>query len=128
MAKLLDSPPWWGYSKTHGWVVLDRTLPSNKSGLVADFFFCQCSDASTYLDKRSKWVAPHYVYASTYINSLPPLENEAAMASYTGYKARWPEFQAAIIQQYNDLEAERLQKEQERILVEGNRRIVKVRR
>ena len=128
MPKVLDSPPWWGYSKDHGWVVLDRTLPSNKSGLVADFFFCRCSDSSTYLDKRSKWQAPHYVYASIYISSLEPSESEAAALDYQLLKARWPEFQAEIIKQYRELEGVRLQKEHERVAVEGNRRIVKVRR
>ena len=128
MAKLLDAPPWWGYSKVHGWVVLDRTLPSNKSGLVADFFFCRCNDGSTYVDRRSKWVAPHYVYASIYISSLEPSESEAAALDYQLLKARWPEFQAEIIKQYRELEDVRLQKEHDRVAVEGNRRIVKVRR
>ena len=128
MPKVLDSPPWWGYSKDHGWVVLDRTLPSNKSGLVADFFFCRCRDSSTYLDKRSKWQAPHYVYASIYISSLEPSESEAAALDYQLLKARWPEFQAEIIKQYMELEDVRLQKEHDRVAVEGNRRIVKVRR
>ena len=128
MAKLLDAPPWWGYSKEHGWVVLDRTLPSNKSGLVADFFFCQCSDCTTFVDKRSKWVAPHYIYASIYISSLGPAESEAATADYLSFKARWPEFQSAIIKDYEQREADRLQKEHERVAVEGNRRVVKVRR
>ena len=128
MAKVLDAPPWWGYSKEHGWVVLDRTLPSNKSGLVADFFFCQCSDASTFVDKRSKWVAPFYVYASIYISSLQPPESEAAAADFQALKDRWPEFQAAIIQQYQEWEGEKLQKEHDRVAVEGNRRVVKVRK
>jgi hypothetical protein len=128
MAKILDAPPWWGYSKEHGWVVLDRTLPSNKSGLVADFFFCRCSDGSTFIDKRCKWVAPHYIYASIYISSLETAESEAATADYQSFKARWPEFQAAIIKQYEEREDQLLQKEHARVAVEGNRRIVKVRR
>ncbi len=128
MAKVLDAPPWWGYSKEHGWVVLDRTLPSNKSGLVADFFFCQCSDSTTFIDKRSKWVAPHYIYASIYISSLPPSESEVASADYQGFKARWPEFQAAIIKDYGQRESERLQQEHDRVALEGNRKVVKVRR
>ncbi|MCX7109763.1 MAG: hypothetical protein WCI11_01730 [Candidatus Methylumidiphilus sp.] len=128
MAKVVDAPPWWGYSKVHGWVVLDRTLPSNKSGLVADFFFCRCSDCSTFVDKRSKWVAPHYVYASIYISSLGSPDSDAAAADYQQFKARWPEFQSVITKQYGEREGERLQKEHERVAVEGNRRIVKVRR
>jgi hypothetical protein len=111
MAKVLDAPPWWGYSKQHGWVVLDRTLPSNKSGLVADFFFLRCSDCTTFVDKRSKWLAPHYIYASVYISSLEPAESEVAAADYQMLKARWPEFQAEIIKQYGEMEGEQMQKE-----------------
>ena len=128
MAKILDAPPWWGYSKQHGWVVLDRTLPSNKSGLIADFFFCRCSDSSTFVDKRSKWLAPHYIYASVYISSLDAHESEVAAADYQLLKARWPEFQAEIIKQYREMEGEQMQREHERVLLEGNKRIVKVRR
>jgi hypothetical protein len=128
MAKVQDAPPWWGYSKQHGWVVLDRTLPSNKSGLIADFFFCRCSDSSTFVDKRSKWLAPHYIYASVYISSLQPPESEAAAADYQMLKARWPEFQADILKQYREREGEQMQKELDRVLIEGNKRIVKVRR
>ena len=128
MPKIVDSPPWWGYSKEHGWVVLDRTIPANKSGLIADFFFCRCSDSVTFLDKRSKWVAPHYIYASIYISSLASPESEAAAEEYKLLKSRWTEFQTVIINQYRDREAERLQSEHQRVLLEGNKRIVKVRR
>ncbi|PZN83420.1 MAG: hypothetical protein DM484_04425 [Candidatus Methylumidiphilus alinenensis] len=128
MAKVLDAPPWWGYSKEHGWVVLDRTLHSNKSGLIADFFFCRCNDSSTYIDKRSKWVAPHYVYASIYISSLPPSESEAAAADFQLLKARWPEFHDVIAKEYKEWEDELLQREHDRVAVEGNRKIVKARR
>jgi len=128
MAKSLDAPPWWGYSKEHGWVVLDRTLPSNKSGLVADFFFCRCHDASTFVDKRSKWVAPYYIYASKYISSLDAIEGEAASAEFQQFKSRWPEFQDAITRQYGEMEDQKLQREHERVAIEGNRRVVKVRR
>jgi hypothetical protein len=127
MAKTFDSPPWWGYSKEHGWVVLDRTIPANISGLVADFFFCRCSDAVAFVDKRSRWVAPHYIYASIYISSLPPEESEAALAEYKQFKDRWPEFQAEIGRQYQEREAEQLQLAQERVLAQGPKRVVKVR-
>jgi len=127
MAKTFDSPPWWGYSKEHGWVVLDRTVPANKSGLIADFFFCRCRDSVTFIDKRSRWVAPHYIYASIYIGSLAPPESETAAEEYKQFKARWPEFQSEIDRQYKEREAERLQVEQERVLAEGPKRVVKAR-
>jgi len=128
VTKLLGDPPWWGYSNVHGWVVLDRTIPANKSGLIADFLFCRCSDSVTFIDKRSRWVAPHYIYASIYIGSLAPSESEAAAAEYNQLKARWPEFQEEISQQYKLREDERLQLERERVLREGAKRVVKVRR
>jgi hypothetical protein len=128
MAKLLDDPPWWGYSKLHGWVVLDRTIPANKSGLIMDFLFCRCHDSVTFIDKRSNWAAPRYIYASTYISSLPPVESEAATVEFNRIKALWPEFQAEINKQYQAREDERLQNERERVLKEGAKRVVKVRR
>jgi len=128
MAKTFDSPPWWGYSKEHGWVVLDRTIPANKSGLIADFLFCRCSDSLTFIDKRSRWVAPHYVYASIYLGSLAPPESEAAAEEFKRLKERWPAFQAEIDRQYKEREAERLHREHERVLSEGAKRVVKVRR
>ncbi|MFZ4704326.1 MAG: hypothetical protein ACOYMG_30150 [Candidatus Methylumidiphilus sp.] len=128
MAESLDAPPWWGYSKVHGWVVMDRSLPGNKSGLCDNFFFCRCNDASTFVDKRSKWVAPNYVYASKYISSLNAPESEVASAEFLQFKARWPEFHAAINQQYKEMEEAKLQREHERVAIEGNRKVVKVRR
>lgn len=128
MVKILDSPPWWGYSKEHGWVVLDRTIPANKSGLSADFLFFRCSDSVTFIDKRSRWAAPHYIYASIYIGSLPLSESEAAAAEYQRFKTRWTEFQAEIGNQCQERETAHRQTEHERILREGNKKVVKVRR
>lgn len=118
MPKILELSPWWGYSKDHGWVIIDRTLPPNKSGRSQDFLFFRCRDSVTFLDKRSRWFAPRYIYASTYINSLTHPESEEAALEYGKLKSRWSEFEAEIRRQYEALENDRQQAEQERVRLE----------
>jgi hypothetical protein len=128
MSETLELPPWWGYSRDHGWVVIDRTIPPNKSGLSQDILYCRCSDSMTVIDKRSRWRAPLYVYASTYIGSLASPESEKAAQEYATFKSRWAEFQAEIRRQYDFSEAKRHQQEQERIQLEETKKGLKAKR
>ena len=43
---------WWGHSKEHGWVVLDRNLPANTPGVTENLVFFRCRDSLTYIEKR----------------------------------------------------------------------------
>lgn len=125
MPEILEIPPWWGYSRDHGWVIIDRTIPRNKSDRSQDFLFFRCRDSATYIDKRSRWVAPHYIYASVYISSLEPSESEEAALEYRELKSRWAEFEAEIHSQYETIESARLRSEQERIQSELAKKAVK---
>lgn len=115
ITKIPESPPWWGYSINHGWVVIDRSIPPNKSGLSQDILYFRCRDSMIFLDSRSRWRAPLYIYASTYIASLEPSESEQAAQEYERLKSRWPEFQAEIRNQCELSEARQQEREQERI-------------
>lgn len=87
---------WWGHSKKHGWVVLDRSVPSNVPGLKTDLLFLSCRDATTYAEKRENWIPPAYRFAPNYIRDLTPLESDAATVELQAYQARWPEFEREI--------------------------------
>jgi len=109
---------WWGYSKEHGWVVLDRTIPGNGPARSEDLMFLRCRDATIFSEKRERWIPPHYRFAPKYILDLSPADKDAATAELADLKARWPEFERAIqlvLQKKEDrLEAIRLEEEKER--------------
>ncbi|HYE35292.1 hypothetical protein [Methylocaldum sp.] len=125
MPEIPEIPPWWGYSRDHGWVIIDRTIPPNKSDRSQEFLFFRCRDSVTFLDKRSRWAAPRYIYASTYINSLTHPESEEAALEYGKLKSRWTEFEAEIRSQYESIENERQQSEQERVRLEVAKKGIK---
>ena len=87
---------WWGYNKDHGWVVLDRTIPSNAPGLKGDLLFFRCRDTSTYVAKRDTWRPPLYRFAPNYLMALQEPEAAMASAEYASLQGRWPEFEREI--------------------------------
>ena len=87
---------WWGYSKEHGWVVLDRTIPRNVPGIKDDLLFLSCRNATTYIEKREKWDRPHYTFAPVYLKGLASEAALEAAAELETYKALWPDFQREI--------------------------------
>jgi len=87
---------WWGYHKDQGWVVLDRTIPSNAPGLKGDLLFFRCRDASTYVAKRDTWRPPLYRFAPNYLTALNGPEAETANAEFEALKGRWPDFEREI--------------------------------
>lgn len=115
MAEIPENPPWWGYSSHHGWVVIDRAIPPNSSGRSQDFLFFRCRDSTTFLDKRSRWAAPLYIYASTYIAGLAANESAEAALELRNLRAQWPQYKAEIRHQYETQEADRQNLEKERM-------------
>lgn len=109
---------WWGYSKEHGWVVLDRSIPSNAPGLKGDLLFFRCRDSTTFVAKRESWNPPLYRFAPNYIQGLAPLASAEAATELESLKARWPEFEREIQSEYRETEerakAVRLQEEKSR--------------
>jgi len=87
---------WWGYNKEHGWVVLDRRIPSNVPGLRTDLLFLRCRDARTFRAKRENWIPPAYRFAPNYVRGLAPDASAEAAAELEALKARWPEFEREI--------------------------------
>ena len=87
---------WWGYSKEHGWVVLDRNVPRNAPGLKTDLLFLRCDDTTTFDVPREKWLPPFYRFAPNHIRELAPDAANAATGELEGLKRRWPEFEREI--------------------------------
>src|SRR5262245_54071903 len=87
---------WWGFSKEHGWVVLDRSVPRNAPGLKTDLLFLRCDEATTFDVKREKWESPSYRFAPNHIRELAPADAETATAELEALKQRWPEFEREI--------------------------------
>ena len=107
---------WWGYSKEHGWVVLDRSVPSNVPGRKTDLLFLRCRDATIYTEKRERWVSPAYEFAPNYIRDLPPVAVDAVAAELEALKERWPEFEREIQRVCREMEerAEAVRAEEEK--------------
>jgi len=109
---------WWGYSKEHGWVVLDRTVPCNAPALGVDLMFLRCRDATIFSEKRERWILPHYRFAPNHILALPAADADAASLELAKLKVRWPEFERAIHLVHQDkedrLEAARVEEEKAR--------------
>jgi hypothetical protein len=103
---------WWGHSKEHGWVVLDRTTEGKASGPNQVLSFFRFRDSVSFEDTRKNWVPPLYVYAPNYIGALPPEASAAATVEWDDCKSRWPELQRQILQKRLDAEA---QAESERV-------------
>ena len=87
---------WWGYSKEHGWVVLDRSVPRNAPGIKDDLMFFRCRDATTFIEKREKWNRPQYTFAPVYLQGLAPEAAVEAAAEFEALKALWPDFHREI--------------------------------
>ena len=95
---------WWGYSKEHGWVVLDRRIPSNAPGIKNDLLFLRCRDAVIFDVKRESWIPPLYRFAPNYIRDLTPDASAEAAAELEGFKLRWPEFEREIQRERRETE------------------------
>ena len=91
---------WWGHSKEHGWVVLDRSIAGNQPGLKQILFFMRCRDLTTFTTKRDLWKPPAFVFAPNYLSSLAAIEAPGASDTLAGFQARWPELQLEIQRQY----------------------------
>ena len=96
---------WWGHSKEHGWVVLDRSGEGNASGPNQVLQFFRFSDSTSFEETRKNWVPPAYNFAPNYIGSLPPEESAAAAAEWAECKARWPDLQRQLKQKQADAQA-----------------------
>lgn len=67
---IADNNEWWGFSPTHGWVVLDRNVVANRSGRTENLIFLRCNDWSHFEEDRKQWDRPYYIFANQYLNTL----------------------------------------------------------
>ena len=106
---------WWGFSKDHGWVVLDRSIPANRPGIREDLLFFRCKDLTMIVEKREKWNPPLYTFAPNYIRTLAPEASVEAAAEFETLQTRWPEFQREIQREQRETEerAEALRAQEE---------------
>ncbi len=88
---------WWGYSKGHGWVVLDRAVQCNAPGLKVALQFVRARDSSTYIEEREKWVPPEYRFAPNYLSGLKGDDVDQAKAELASFKSEWPQIQGRIL-------------------------------
>ena len=73
----IPNDDWWGYSKVHGWVVLDRNIPNNKPNSQDNLVFLRCSDWQHYEDTRENWNnIKLYNGANYFLKSLPNIKME----------------------------------------------------
>jgi len=95
--------PWWGYSKEHGWVVLDRDLPCNATGIREDLLFYRCRDAQVFFLKWELWKLPEFRYAPNHLRVLDGAVADGARAEYDALLVRWPEIQCELQRQYREI-------------------------
>ena len=93
---------WWGFSREHGWVVLDRELASNRPGITSDLLFFRCRDSTTFTEKRVKWNPPDYRFAHNYLRDLTGPDALEASAKLEEYKALWPAAQQEIHREFRE--------------------------
>jgi len=67
---------WWGFSKTHGWVVLDRDLKCNQAGQTGDLIFYCIRDSNAIHVPRAQWNPPHIVFAPNYLQGRSDAERD----------------------------------------------------
>ena len=95
---------WWGYSKEHGWVVLDRRIPCNAPGIKKDLLFLRCRDSIIFDAKRESWNPPSYRFAPNYLRGLASPASDEAATELEAYKLQWPEFERELQRECRETE------------------------
>ena len=83
---------WWGYSREHGWVVLDRTIPCNFPGIRDDLLFFRWRDLTTFHAVRTDWNPPLYVFATNYLKGKP----DSVVQEFKSLENRWPDIKGEM--------------------------------
>lgn len=65
---------WFGFSREHGWVILDRTWPGNRPGDRTGLAFVKCSDWTIVEIPFLQWDEP----AFTFVDRLPDADRPSA--------------------------------------------------
>ena len=94
---------WWGFSKEHGWVIMDREIPGNHPGVRAELMFFRCRDSKVFFLKRENWTSPAYQYAPNFVRAQTGDMATETAAQLDALVARWPEFQVDIRRQHQEI-------------------------
>lgn len=75
---------WWGFSNQHGWVLLDRNIPNNKTN---NLIFLRCHDWHHFEDTKQNWNnIKLYNGANYYIKFLTNEKKELAITELEKFK------------------------------------------
>jgi hypothetical protein len=116
---LSAQPQWWGYSKEHGWVVLDREVDCNGPGMRGDLLFLRCRDNKVFTLRREQWRLPAYQFAPNYVRSLTEDAAAEASSEVEALMARWPELRESLRAQYGAMQAEQREAERAKRAADG---------
>src|SRR5262245_55274821 len=72
---------WWGFSQTHGWVLVDWNDPRNRPGFESPrrLYLIRCQDWAEIPIRWSTWTPPGYVSTKDRIAALPAHSRESAL-------------------------------------------------
>lgn len=93
---------WWGYSKIHGFIVLDRSVTINKPGFPGDRIFIRCKDTEFIKIDLSDLKPPNFIHAPNFFKTLHASEKKDFEIEFTSYINRWDEYKAKIDSKYGN--------------------------
>ena len=91
---------WWGFSKEHGWVILDREIPCNTPGIRSDLMFYRCRDGKLFFVKWELWKLPAYQLAPNYVNGLSGPAADEARSEWEALQSNAEEHRLELKRQY----------------------------
>ena len=84
-----DPYTWWAFSKSHGWVVLDKSLAHNRNAFDPEgYTFLRCRDWVEYEQAEQPW---NYTEAGRYLDKLTPAEAASARQELAALQAEYAE-------------------------------------
>lgn len=110
---------WWGHSKEHGWVVLDRELACNNPGERSELLFFRCRDSKVYFVRRELWRLPSYQFAPNFVLAHNGPAADEARAQLAELMDRWPEFSTEIRRQQREIEDRRAEAHRKEAALNG---------
>lgn len=94
---------WWGFSAEQGWVVLDRSIATNRPRKAERLVFLRCRDWVHYEDDRGNWNPPHYIFSERYLETLgensAAVEREVLASLKAEYQIRKVDFYSSVVQE-----------------------------
>ena len=87
--KRTDRYTWWAHSKSHGWVVLDKTRTCNRSSFNTEAYcFIRCRDWTEYEQGYQPW---NYTEAGRFLEKLTPAAATRARQELEALQSQYAE-------------------------------------